>query len=145
MSDVSTFNSTSTRVMMMSEGSVGGTRRGHETTRGSTAVPRAAAAFVSSAADDENESEDDAFADYNESMEDFAFGAVARVYGDSGLKALRAARVAVVGLGGVGSYAVEVGGEPMTGLPTPPPRPVSSRHKIKKKAFRKENLGAMRC
>ena len=47
--------------------------------------------------------------DYNEFMEDFAFGAVARIYGDSGLQALRSARVAVVGLGGVGSYAVEVG------------------------------------
>lgn len=40
-------------------------------------------------------------------MEDFAFGAVSRAYGDAGLAALRAARVAVVGLGGVGSYAVE--------------------------------------
>ena len=60
---------------------------------------------------DTTDADDDAAADrlpdYNASMEDFAFGAVARAYGDSGLEALRTARVAVVGLGGVGSYCVE--------------------------------------
>jgi tRNA A37 threonylcarbamoyladenosine dehydratase len=35
------------------------------------------------------------------------FGALRRLYGDNGYAALRAARVAVVGLGGVGSWAVE--------------------------------------
>ncbi len=35
------------------------------------------------------------------------FGALRRLYGDSGYRALRSARVAVVGLGGVGSWAVE--------------------------------------
>ena len=35
------------------------------------------------------------------------FGALRRLYGDDGYASLRAARVAVVGLGGVGSWAVE--------------------------------------
>ena len=35
------------------------------------------------------------------------FGALRRLWGDSGYRRLRAARVAVVGLGGVGSWAVE--------------------------------------
>jgi tRNA threonylcarbamoyladenosine dehydratase len=35
------------------------------------------------------------------------FGALRRLYGDEGYASLRAARVAVVGLGGVGSWAVE--------------------------------------
>ena len=69
----------------------------------------AASSIRTAAADDESAEKEEFGEDYNEGMEDFAFGAVSRVYGDSGLKALRAARVAVVGLGGVGSYAVEVG------------------------------------
>ena len=35
------------------------------------------------------------------------FGALRRLYGDAGYERLRAARIAVVGLGGVGSWAVE--------------------------------------
>ena len=35
------------------------------------------------------------------------FGGLRRLYGDAGYSRLRAARVAVVGLGGVGSWAVE--------------------------------------
>ncbi|HYJ97607.1 MAG TPA: ThiF family adenylyltransferase, partial [Burkholderiaceae bacterium] len=35
------------------------------------------------------------------------FGGLRRLYGDAGYRRLRAARVAVVGLGGVGSWAVE--------------------------------------
>jgi tRNA A37 threonylcarbamoyladenosine dehydratase len=35
------------------------------------------------------------------------FGGLRRLYGDAGYARLRAARVAVVGLGGVGSWAVE--------------------------------------
>ena len=35
------------------------------------------------------------------------FGGLRRLYGDAGYQRLRAARVAVVGLGGVGSWAVE--------------------------------------
>lgn len=35
------------------------------------------------------------------------FGGIARLYGDVGLARLRAAKVAVIGLGGVGSWAVE--------------------------------------
>ena len=35
------------------------------------------------------------------------FGGLRRLYGDTGYARLRAARVAVVGLGGVGSWAVE--------------------------------------
>lgn len=93
--------------------------------RGALTLAAAAATWAAAAAATEDDDDDDAnvdasagagatddfdnYPDYNESMEDFAFGAVARIYGDSGLKALRSARVAVVGLGGVGSYAVEVG------------------------------------
>jgi tRNA A37 threonylcarbamoyladenosine dehydratase len=42
-------------------------------------------------------------------MSDYAsrFSAIARLYGISGLATLRASRVAVIGLGGVGSWAVE--------------------------------------
>lgn len=42
-------------------------------------------------------------------MSDYAtrFGALGRLYGSEGLARLRAARVAVIGLGGVGSWAVE--------------------------------------
>ena len=35
------------------------------------------------------------------------FGGLRRLYGDTGYAAVRAARVCVVGLGGVGSWAVE--------------------------------------
>ena len=35
------------------------------------------------------------------------FGALRRLYGDAGYERLRAARVAVVGVGGVGSWAAE--------------------------------------
>ena len=35
------------------------------------------------------------------------FGGIARLYGEAGLEALRRARVCVVGVGGVGSWAVE--------------------------------------
>ncbi len=38
---------------------------------------------------------------------DRRFGALARLYGDDGLRRLRSARVAVVGIGGVGSWAAE--------------------------------------
>src|SRR5260221_13603441 len=43
------------------------------------------------------------------SVDDFAerFGGVARLYGCAGLERLRAATVCVVGVGGVGSWAVE--------------------------------------
>jgi tRNA A37 threonylcarbamoyladenosine dehydratase len=45
----------------------------------------------------------------NAPADDFAqrFGGVARLYGDAGLARLRAAHVCVVGVGGVGSWAVE--------------------------------------
>jgi len=44
-----------------------------------------------------------------DSADDFAerFGGVARLYGRAGLERLRAARVCIVGVGGVGSWAVE--------------------------------------
>ena len=44
-----------------------------------------------------------------DSVDDFAerFGGVARLYGRAGLERLRAAQVCVVGVGGVGSWAVE--------------------------------------
>ena len=35
------------------------------------------------------------------------FGGVARLYGEAGLQRLQAAHVAVIGLGGVGSWAAE--------------------------------------
>ena len=35
------------------------------------------------------------------------FGGIARLYGEQGLQALRRAHVCVVGVGGVGSWAVE--------------------------------------
>ena len=42
-------------------------------------------------------------------MNDFEtrFGAIARLYGEAGLEKLRAAHVGVVGIGGVGVWAVE--------------------------------------
>src|ERR1700748_2914165 len=42
-------------------------------------------------------------------MNDFEtrFGGIARLYGQAGLQKLRAAHVCVVGIGGVGSWAVE--------------------------------------
>nr|WP_270588552.1 hypothetical protein [Akkermansia muciniphila] len=35
------------------------------------------------------------------------FGGIGRLYGNSGLSLLRSARIAVVGIGGVGSWAAE--------------------------------------
>ena len=51
------------------------------------------------------------------------FGGLRRLYGDAGYARVRAARVAVVGLGGVGSWAVEAlarGGFNMLALHTYP-------------------------
>ena len=41
------------------------------------------------------------------STDDTRFAGVARLYGDNGLQRLREAHVAIVGIGGVGSWAAE--------------------------------------